>query len=211
MDRRGGKRDKGETQTGGNLHRRLRSCAWSRDIDFHLQGSLIIIANFFNFTLCVSGDCPLSVLFCFRTVISFSFSSARPLCFPLSILLLRRSVHPRTKIIFWVQCLCGHRVLAHPASSTAIQLLLPTAVCCRWWLFKEIESLFRWSVLVWEWRCKWLMPGIAEWQVSLELGLAWERVWNVGMLHIWRLRWTRKLVYIDRCCCYDWWKQYKTL
>ena len=49
-----------------------------------------------------------------------------------------------------------------------------------------------------------LMSGMAEWQVSLERRLAWEQVWNVGMLHIWRLRWTRKLVYIDRCCCYDW-------
>ena len=42
-----------------------------------------------------------------------------------------------------------------------------------------------------------LMFGMAEWQVSLERRLAWEQVWNVGMLHIWRLRWTRKLVYID--------------
>jgi len=137
MDRSRGNRDKGETQIGGNVHRLLRSCAWSRDIDFHRPDS---------FTLCVSCDCPLSVLFCFRTVISFSFSSARPLCFPLSILLLRRSVHPRTKIIVWVQCLCGHRVRAHPASSAAIQLLLPTAVTCRLssdkvWLWNETPRL----------------------------------------------------------------------
>ena len=35
----------------------------------------------------------------------------------------------------------------------------------------------------------------------LEYELVCVRVWNVGMMEFWRLRWTWKLVYIDRCCC----------
>ena len=64
-------------QIASQVYRLLCSQAFDRQVStFYLHGSLIIINQFFNFALCLSSDCPLSVfnLFCFHTMISFPLS-----------------------------------------------------------------------------------------------------------------------------------------
>ena len=92
--------------------------------------------------------------------------------------------HPITRFTLWQLC-CPERI--EGGYPECIEGVIGAA---GW------KSILEWAVY---WNDHWHRNGgMAK---CLKCELVCVRVWNVGKMEFWRLRWTWKLVYIDCCCC----------